>query len=504
MTDFLVAYHPADHEWADWIARQLEQAGYAVVLHAWEFRAGVDPLLEVQGAVRQARQSLALLSPEGARALEGQPQRVVHLLQRLASDPGALRLVRVRACDPGLLLGSLPVLDLVGKEENDARTALIQGVRAAPAPQGGLPAFPGASGPAARQEGGFPGTARVSPSVEFSIEHGDITGIDADVIALKYAQGFHGADELVARALGEGGVDTDPIHPSVGEYRLLQAQGSIRARQVLFLGVPRLRDFGYAQIGAFPARALEILADAAPDAGHVAMTIHGPNYGLDEVEALLAQFQGCYEAVQHRRCPERLARITIVEKNRNRVNRLRTALDEALSGTGHADRAAGAWAFRMSVRRQVETVFEFSGSTGMGTRAGVESNAKPHVFVAMPFRKDMEDLFYFGIQQAVHECGFLCERIDQEAYTGDILDQIKRRIETARVVVAELSDSTPNVYLEVGYAWGKGRPTILLVKDPARLHFDVCGQRCLVYESIRDLQARLTTELKKLQAKGRL
>jgi hypothetical protein len=46
---------------------------------------------------------------------------------------------------------------------------------------------------------------------------------------------------------------------------------------------------------------------------------------------------------------------------------------------------------------------------------------------------------------------------------------------------ADLSDANPNVYLEVGYAWGRGRPTLLVVRDSSHLKFDVQGQRCLIY-----------------------
>lgn len=126
----------------------------------------------------------------------------------------------------------------------------------------------------------------------------------------------------------------------------------------------------------------------------------------------------------------------------------------------------------------------------------------PHVFVAMPFRKDMDDVFYYGIQRPVHAAGFLCERIDQDSFTGDILDRVKKRIETAAIVIAELSGANPNVYLEVGYAWGKGRPTVLLVKDPQELCFDVRGQRCLTYERIMELEESLTKELRGLVCKG--
>ena len=114
----------------------------------------------------------------------------------------------------------------------------------------------------------------------------------------------------------------------------------------------------------------------------------------------------------------------------------------------------------------------------------------------------MDDVFYYGIQQPVRSAGFICERIDQEVFKGDILDQVKNKIETAAVVIAELSGANPNVYLEVGYAWGKGRPTILLMKDEQEFRFDVRGQRCLKYERIKDLEEYLKKDLNELKSKG--
>jgi hypothetical protein len=120
----------------------------------------------------------------------------------------------------------------------------------------------------------------------------------------------------------------------------------------------------------------------------------------------------------------------------------------------------------------------------------------------MTEEKDMDDVFYYGIQQPVRAAGFLCERVDQEAFLGDILDRVKQKIETAAVVIAELTGANPNVYLEIGYAWGKGVPTLLLLKDGQELRFDVRGQRCLKYERIRDLEESLAKELQELKSQG--
>jgi hypothetical protein len=55
------------------------------------------------------------------------------------------------------------------------------------------------------------------------------------------------------------------------------------------------------------------------------------------------------------------------------------------------------------------------------------------------------------------------------------------------------------VYLEVGYAWGCRVPTVLLAHEVNDLKFDVKGQRCIIYTSIRHLQEMLRRELEGLR-----
>ena len=94
------------------------------------------------------------------------------------------------------------------------------------------------------------------------------------------------------------------------------------------------------------------------------------------------------------------------------------------------------------------------GTRGSDTlrSAGYASDAKPHVFVAMPFAGEMDDIFHYGIQGAVNGGGMLCERADLSAFTGDVMDRVKRRIATCKLVIADLSDSNPNVYLAGVYS----------------------------------------------------
>ena len=40
MKDFFISYTGADQQWAEWIAWQLDHAGYTTILQAWDFHAG--------------------------------------------------------------------------------------------------------------------------------------------------------------------------------------------------------------------------------------------------------------------------------------------------------------------------------------------------------------------------------------------------------------------------------------------------------------------------------
>ena len=79
---------------------------------------------------------------------------------------------------------------------------------------------------------------------------------------------------------------------------------------------------------------------------------------------------------------------------------------------------------------------------------------------------------------------------------------VRDRIKTAKLVVADLTDGNPNVYLEVGYAWGCNVPTVLLIKNAKQLKFDVRSQRCLPYKKIKDLEQALAKELNELKQNG--
>ena len=314
--------------------------------------------------------------------------------------------------------------------------------------------------------------------IQLTIESGDVTTFECDALVLKYAQAFYGADATVAAALTRGRGRQAKINPGPNDHVIIPSKGVIAANKVLFVGVVPLFRFEYSEIRAFVVRALTILAGETARIRHVAMTIHGVNTGLDEREAFLAQLGGIMDAEQKGVLVER---VSIVEKQAGRASRLTSILSEIWPDS-RTPKVSG------KLLRQPQQI-----------SAGTGFDSKQHVFVAMPFSKDLEDVYVFGIQGPVNTAGYLCERVDMATFTGDILDRIKLRIETATLVIADLSGANANVYLEVGYAWGKRRPTLLLARAGDELKFDVRGQRCIIYENIVDLSKKLQVDLVALQ-----
>jgi hypothetical protein len=314
------------------------------------------------------------------------------------------------------------------------------------------------------------------------VEVVDALKIDADVLALKYAQSLYGVDLEVVERLSI----SEKTLPEISEYKFIRTRGKIGASSVLFIGVPYLSEFRYKEIREFSRNVLFSLSECAPNTTHLALTLHGAGYGLDESESFEAELAGLMDSILNGKFPPGLHTITIVELNPARAKRLKTILERmmpkgriSIDAHGHLNKLG-------------------KESTERLRSVGYESASKPFIFVAMPFAEEMDDAFHYGIQGAVNAAGFLCERADLSSFTGDVMEWVKKRISNASFVIADLTTANPNVYLEVGYAWGCNKPTILIIKNTSDLKFDVKTQRCLVYKNIKDLEDSLSRELKQL------
>lgn len=335
---------------------------------------------------------------------------------------------------------------------------------------------------------------------DISIREGDALEFECDVLILKYAQKLYGVDKAAFERISSTQPEVAAGLPSIGGYLLVKTKRVIPASQILFVGTKSLYDFDYDDIRGFAKRALEICSVETPNAQRVALTIHGVGFGLDEAEALYAQIVGLNEAIAEGSFPSELKSIVIVERNHRRFERLARALQDMSSPGGDAPLVGLEPAAQLQDVDAGGNKIEFEGAR-RGASEIRRPGAKPSIFVAMPFASEMDDTFFYGIQRPIEQVGYLCERADLASFTGNVVEWVKNKINSAKLIIAELTGGNPNVYLEVGFAWGIGKPSVLVIKKDAELKFNVRGQRCLIYNSIRDLEKKLYEELCSLTAR---
>jgi tetratricopeptide (TPR) repeat protein len=122
--DFFVSYTKADRAWAEWLAWELEAAGYTTVLQAWDMPAGTAFLHTMDQAVQTTHHVVLVLSSAYLRSEMAEAE----WRPAFKADPSGTRQrllpVRVEACEPQGLLADRVWIDLTGLDEATARTRL--------------------------------------------------------------------------------------------------------------------------------------------------------------------------------------------------------------------------------------------------------------------------------------------------------------------------------------------------------------------------------------------
>jgi hypothetical protein len=308
-------------------------------------------------------------------------------------------------------------------------------------------------------------------TLQVAVVKDDVTTFAADVLLLKHARGFHGADLTVAQRLIQYGTCTErDLTLDDGEHALVEAKQAVAAKHVLFLGAPRLGEFRYREMRRFARRAIEILAAEKTPVQTLATTVHGAGYGLDIEEALRSMIVGFQQGLTTHPLPG-LQRLLFVERNARRFEAIQQQLADVELVM---PKVAPAYA----VPQPVPVL-------------PAEPERTQSAFVAMPFTEGFEDIYEFGIYAAVRRCGYVCEKVDESVFTGNIVERITEGIKNATFVIAEMSLERPNVYLEVGFSWGLNKPVILIAREGEKLHFDLSHHKCLFYKTIGKLSESL-------------
>jgi tetratricopeptide (TPR) repeat protein len=222
--DFFVSYARADRAWAEWIAWQLEEDGYRVLVQAWDMVAGAGWAQLMQEGVRDAGRTVAVLSAAYLDSMFATAEWQAAWRDDPLGEQRKLLVFRVAECDRPGLLGGIVSADLFGMEEAAARgrvRSAVRGAVAGRAKPGAEPAFP----PAARERraglrfpGALPEVWNVPP------RNPNFTGRGAELGRIR--EWLDGHPAVTVHALhGMGGIGKtqaaiEYAHRYAGEYDL--------------------------------------------------------------------------------------------------------------------------------------------------------------------------------------------------------------------------------------------------------------------------------------------
>lgn len=116
-------------------------------------------------------------------------------------------------------------------------------------------------------------------------------------------------------------------------------------------------------------------------------------------------------------------------------------------------------------------------STGVSVKSG------DSCFVMMPFSSPIGDYYSSIYKPAIEKAKLVPVRADNEIFgAGNIMDQVWSGINSAKVLVAELTTKNPNVFYELGIAHALQKPVVLVSSNEDDVPFDLKHIRVIYYD----------------------
>jgi hypothetical protein len=101
----------------------------------------------------------------------------------------------------------------------------------------------------------------------------------------------------------------------------------------------------------------------------------------------------------------------------------------------------------------------------------------------MPFALPLGNHYRLIYEPAITKAGLKPVRADDDIFaTGKIIDQVWTGINSAKVLVAELTSRNPNVFYELGIAHALHKPVVLVSATEDDVPFDVRHIRVIYYD----------------------
>lgn len=150
------------------------------------------------------------------------------------------------------------------------------------------------------------------------------------------------------------------------------------------------------------------------------------------------------------------------------------------------------------VYREAVSLISSGEYKAIATQVAEALGRRESFFICPMDNSEVNHNYEYVIKPLIKQYQFDIHRIDEFSHTQEITAVILETIARCKFVVADLTETRPNCYYELGYAHALRKPVIILAKKGTPRHFDISMYKWNYWESYTDLKPLLERELDSL------
>lgn len=128
MKDFFISYTGADTDYATWIAQILEEEGKTVTIQAWDFLPGENFVAQINKALKECNKIIVVLSKAYLESKWCEEEWTSKLAQKNSLSERRIIPIKIEKVEIIGLLAPIVHIDVVGKNEEEAKKLILDGV----------------------------------------------------------------------------------------------------------------------------------------------------------------------------------------------------------------------------------------------------------------------------------------------------------------------------------------------------------------------------------------
>jgi len=105
-----------------------------------------------------------------------------------------------------------------------------------------------------------------------------------------------------------------------------------------------------------------------------------------------------------------------------------------------------------------------------------------HCFYLCPFSEPFNSIYSDHIIKLLDSEKFTVQRADEIFGIQPIIEDIWEGINSASIIIADVTGRNPNVMYEIGMAHTVGKPVVIITQNIEDVPFDLKHYRCIIYQ----------------------